>query len=37
MASAIEPGRVKSTSTRDPGWMSPETALTSVICTETAR
>ena len=37
VASAMEPGRVKITSTREPGWMSPATPVTSVICTDTAR
>ena len=37
VASAMEPGRVKITSTCEPGWIRPATPLTSVICTLTAR
>ena len=37
VASAMEPGRVKMTSTCEPGWIRPATPLTSVTCTLTAR
>jgi hypothetical protein len=37
IASAIDPGRVNSTSTREPGCTRPATALVSEIGTDTAR